>query len=96
MSEISKRDVQNLASQTTAAETQFLHNEIHPGLSFTKIALEAEDPSKIERNRTNARKAYDALLHFIPNAVLSPEETTQINSGLAELKADLQKLGEEV
>ena len=91
-----KRDAQNLALQTTAAETQFLRTELLAGLNFSKIALAAEDESKIERNRVNARKAYDALLRFIPDAVLSSEETKEINSQLSELKADLQRLGEDV
>lgn len=91
-----KHDVRTLARQTTAAGTQFLRTELHAGLSFSKIALGSEDESKIERNRGNARKAYDALLHFIPDAILSSEESKEINSQLAALKSDLQQLGEDV
>ena len=91
-----KRDVRDLARETTAAETHFLRAELHTGLSFSKIALKAEDESKIERNRANARKAYDTLLRFIPDATLSTEETKEINSQMAALKADLQHLGEDV
>ena len=91
-----KGDIRNLTLQTTAAETQFLRTELLAGLNFAKIALEAEDQKKVERNRVNARKAYDALLRFIPDAALSSEETKEINSQLSELKADLQRLGEDV
>jgi hypothetical protein len=65
--------------KTTAAETQFLRTELLAGLNFSKIALEGEDESKIEQNRANARKAYDALLRFIPDAAFfqkRPEKST--------------------
>jgi hypothetical protein len=74
-----KRDARNLVLKTTAAETQFLRTELLAGLNFSKIALEGEDESKIERNRANARKAYDALLRFIPDAAFfqkRPEKST--------------------
>lgn len=90
-----KRDVWKLR-ETSEAEMHFLHTELHAGLSFSKIALGAKDESRIERNRTNARKAYDALLRFIPGAILSAEETKEINSQMAGLKAALRQLGEDL
>lgn len=89
-------DVAKLSRDTTAAETQFVRTELHAGLTFSKIALHADDQSKIERNRANARKAYDALLRFLPDAILSSEEAKDISSQMARLRADLQQLGEDV
>ncbi|HKR85113.1 MAG TPA: hypothetical protein VJS37_13230, partial [Terriglobales bacterium] len=60
--------VRNLLVNTAVAETQFLRTELLAGLNFSKIARDSKDELKIERNRANARKAYDALLHFIPTA----------------------------
>ena len=91
-----KRNIRNLAVDTTAAETQFLRCELVAGLTFAKIALKAKHELKIERNRANARKAYDVLLHFIPTTILSRDEAKEINSRFAELKADLRGLGEDV
>lgn len=90
-----KRDVWNLR-ETSAARTHFLRTELHAGLSFSKIALESKDQSRIDRNRTNARKAYDTLLRFVPDAILSTEETKEINSQMAALKAALRQLGEDL
>ena len=64
--------------------------------NFSKIARDSKDELKIERNRANARKAYDALLHFIPAAALSLEEAKEVALGMAELKAALRRLGEDV
>lgn len=90
-----KRDVWNL-HRTKVAETQCLRTELHAGFSFSRIALQSKDESRIERNRANARKAYDALLRFIPEAIPSPEDTKEIDSQMAALKANLQQLSEDV
>jgi len=66
------------------------------GLTFSKIALETKDESKIVRNRANARKAYDAVLHFAPGTSLSAEEAQQIDASMALLKSALQQLGEDL
>jgi hypothetical protein len=50
----------------------------------------------VDRNRVNARKAYDALLHFIPKVPLTSEEAGEIKIKLAELKSELRLLGEDV
>lgn len=79
-----------------AAENQFLRAELRAGLTFSRIALRSKQESKVERNRVNARKAYEALLRFIPGTKLSEESAREINSEMAQLKADLRQLGEDV
>lgn len=74
----------------------FLNAEIHTGLTMAHIALRARRPDKKERNRTNARKAYDAILHYLPQSNLSSSEAKEIQSRLAELRSVLQRLGEKV
>lgn len=79
------------------AKVEFLFTELQAGLTFARIALNSKaNDAKIERNRKNARKAYDSLLHFQKRISLSPEEKTRLEEGKKELKAALQRLGEKV
>ena len=78
------------------AKAEFLRAELETGLTLAAIALDAADERKTNRNRTNARKAYDSLLRFIPRAQLTPKETDEIKSALEVLRSKLLELGEEV
>ena len=78
------------------AEVEFLRTEVRTGLTLSAIALRGGDKSRVDRNRVNARKAYDALLHFIPKVPLTKEEAGEINVKLAELKSELRLLGEDL
>ena len=80
----------------TSAEIDFLHSELRTGLTLTGIALDSRDQARADRNRANARKAYDAVLRFAPKVGLSPDETNEINAKLEQLRSQLQHLGEEV
>jgi len=79
-----------------SAGSQFLRSELLAGFTRAKIAQNATDQSKRERNLRESRKAYDAVLHFLPQTPLSHEEKEQFGSKLAELKFALRSLGEEV
>ena len=83
-------------SNPVGAGTDFLHAELLVGLTRAKIAERAATESKRERNRVEARKAYDSVLRFLSAAALSQEEKEQIDSTLTELKFALRSLGEEV
>ncbi len=85
-----------MAIDTNGAEKQFIRTELLAGLTFSKIALKANYVDKTDRNRVNARKAYDALVRFIPKCLLSAEEAREVESKMAQLKSELQQLGEEV
>ena len=63
---------------------------------MSRIALNAEDKEKRERNRINARKAYESILHYLPESTLSEREIEEIQTRLAELRSDLQSLGEKI
>lgn len=80
----------------TGAEVDFLRTELKTGLTLTKIALDANHRDKSQRNCANARKAYDAVLHFAPRVNLSPDEMNEIKAKLERLKTQLQLLGEEL
>lgn len=74
----------------------FLRAEIHIGLGLAKISLGANSSEKRERNRTNARKAYDAILRFRRDEELSSGDRAEIEAGLAKLRSALKSLGEKI
>ena len=81
-----------------AGETgvEFLRTELRTGLTMAKIAREAQSRNKIDRNRANARKAYDTALHFIAKTSLMEEEAEEIRGMITKLKLALRELGEEL
>lgn len=78
------------------AGTEFLRAELLAGITRANIAQTTPDEDKKERNRSEARKAYDAILRFLPQTFLSQEEKEQIDAKLTELKFALRSLGEEI
>ena len=83
--------------KTLSNEDDFLRVELRTGLMFSKMALEARHQEKRDRNCANARRAYDALLHFspkLPNGTFISSD--KMIKGLAQLKSELLRLGEEL
>lgn len=76
------------------AEVQFLYTELRVGFTAARIAQTATDVAKRNRNRKNAQDAYEAVLRFLPTQTLSSREVDELQSDLARLKAELQKLSE--
>jgi len=70
-------------------ELEFLRAEAQTGLTFSKIALQSRHQEKTDRNRANARKAYDCLLHFMPRVTPTTGEWDEIRASVAELKSNL-------
>lgn len=77
-------------------EIEFLRAEALTGLTFSKIALHSRQQQKTDRNRANARKAYDCLLRFMPREHPTLGAWEEIKARVAELKSNLQQLGEDV
>jgi hypothetical protein len=63
---------------------------------FSNIALQSNHRNKTDRNRRYARKAYDALLHYIPRVTLSADEAEEVESKISYLKSELRLLGEQI
>ena len=84
----------NFGVAHSVAEVHFVVAELQTGLTMAKIALHARDTSKQNRTRAYARKAYVAVLRFMPR--LDPEsiEAEQIPRRLAQLRSELHRLGE--
>ncbi|HEX5435414.1 MAG TPA: hypothetical protein VFY05_14340 [Candidatus Angelobacter sp.] len=73
---------------------QFVNTELDTGLTFARIALGSKTRAKIERNRVNARKAYNSALHFLAETSLNAEESRRVKEKFAALKSNLERLGE--
>ena len=88
----------NASRMPDAGETavEFLRTELRTGLTMARIALEAQSKNKVDRNRANARKAYDSALHFLAKATLTEEEAEEIRGMITRLKLALADLGEQV
>jgi len=76
------------------SDAHFLRAELITGITRCRIALQARQEEKRQRNRVNARKAYDAILQYKPKSSLTASETAEIDSRLSELRALLLNLGE--
>ena len=76
-------------------EDEFLRVELQTGLMFSKIAREARHQEKRDRNCAQAKRAYDALLRFLPKLPNGKfVGSDEMKRGLGQLKAELQQLGE--
>lgn len=78
------------------AGVEFLRTELRTGLTMARIAFEAQSRDKLDRNRVNARKAYDTALRFLAKTPLREEEAEEIRGMITRLKAALMQLGEEL
>ena len=76
------------------ANTNFLKVDIATALTFSGIALQADDPIKKNRNRRNARKGYDTIVRLVDKVHLSKDDAQVIREGLRRLKSELERLGE--
>lgn len=73
---------------------EFLRTELRVGLTAVKIAQTSKDEARRNRNWRNAQDAYESVLRFLPKLTLTSKEVDELQSGLATLKAELQKLSE--
>jgi len=89
MDEILKPDINR-------PEVDFLRAELLTARTLSNIALRSMSEEKRNRNQANARKAYDAILRFLPRSNLDVEQAAEIKSKLEELESDLRLLGEEI
>jgi hypothetical protein len=62
----------------TRGSLAFLHAETDTGLTFTSIAATARDQEKVERNLTNARRAYDSILRFIRQVEHTSDQKSRV------------------
>ena len=88
--------ISDLASELNQNGVEFLKTDVDTGLTFASIALDAgNDLAKKERNRANARKAYDTVVAWSRRLALAESDAHQLEDKLAKLKTALCNLGEE-
>ncbi len=75
---------------------EFLKNELQTGITFADLALTAKHDDRRERNKANARKAYDTALRFMGTLYPTPRITEDLTDLLERLRGQLKKLGETV
>jgi len=69
-----------------AVSFRFLQTEITAALTFARIARDADDVEKRQRNRRLAQEAYDTVVKFAPRVALSSDEFRDLNLGLDEVR----------
>lgn len=77
-----------------AVSFDFLKTELETGITFADLALSAKYADKLERNKANARKAYDTALKFIDK--LKPEDASDLDTLFKHLRSKLRELGESI
>lgn len=80
--------------QLNSTRVDFLKVDVETALTFTGLALGTEDQEKKQRNRANARKAYDTILRLSRNVLFTAAEEAYMKQRLEQLKTDLARLGE--
>lgn len=84
----------NSAARLNRASADFLKADVATALTFSGIALAADDAGKRDRNRRAARKAYDTVLRLKERVALSDGDVKIMARNLQRLKSELTKLGE--
>jgi hypothetical protein len=87
-------DLLESKSRLNKASTDFLKVDLETALTFTGLALNAEDTAKRDRNQRAARKAYDTIVHLIERVTLTENEANFFEENLSRLKRELIDLGE--
>ena len=72
--------------------SDFITTELRIGLTFSSLALQAENENKVSRNRAHAQKAYDTALRHLRNATLPESKAEEIQRLQVTLRANLDFL----
>lgn len=86
---------ENTLGRAEKAGFSFLVTDLDLAITMAHIASQSgQDPEKRNRNRDNARRAFDSVSRLTQKAVLDEGEREQVNEKLAKLKSALKQLGE--
>jgi hypothetical protein len=80
---------------TNRIGVDFPFTECDLAVTFLKVADNSAIPETVQRNRGNARKAYDTILRHLPKLVLSAAETQSIERKLSSIRTRLEAVGEQ-
>lgn len=87
-------NARNLTEHLNKAGADFLRLDVEIGLTFSGIALQAQDSEKRARNLRAARRAYDTVLRLTDRVTLTKDGAQSLARSLCRLKCDLVRLGE--
>jgi hypothetical protein len=77
-------------------KVDLIKTDLAVAITFAKVATESTDEETKHRNRSNAQKAYDSVLHFLSAAILTPTDEKEITTKLALLKSASRSGGRDV
>jgi predicted anti-sigma-YlaC factor YlaD len=80
--------------QMNRASTEFLRLDLETALTFVKIARQTHDHLQKKRNCRAARRAYETVAKLAKKADFNTENGRAMRLGLAQLRAELEELGE--
>ncbi len=83
-----------LKSDLNDRKVDLIKADLNAASTFASIARESDDEDKRLRNRKNARRGYDTILHFLSTAKLTQRDADEINGGVARLRRALLELGD--
>jgi hypothetical protein len=81
------------AAEVRATSIRFMNTEAETGLNLARLAADSRDAKKKDRNRRNARKAYDTAVKHL-DAAPRGEDLEAVHQKLVELRELLKSLGE--
>ena len=83
----------NLIHQSNRIGIEFLLADLATGLTFTEVAAVTSSVEGRARNWDKAREVYRTVMRLLQRVSPSPEEQSQLQSRLEELKRRLEKAG---
>src|SRR5215467_1274695 len=87
-----EKQLTRAGKQLNATNADFLKIDVETALTFSGLALETDNEEKKQRNRKNARKAYDTILHLWGRVILTPSEEAYLHKMMSRLKSELEAL----
>jgi hypothetical protein len=87
-------DPLKIYEQTRKTHSEFLRIDLDVAITLADRARTALQPEVRERNRRNARRAYDTVVAFMTHTTITQPELDEINSRLQRLRVELKELGE--
>ena len=83
-----------IRKETNRNGADFLRIDSQVGLTFSGLALAANDEEERRRRTGVARRAHDTIMRLRRNVELTDTETTELDRNLLRLKSELQTLSE--
>ena len=80
--------------QLNSTNANFLRIDVETALTFSGLALRTDNQEKLKRNRKNARRAYDTILHLWHHVTFTPSQEGYMHEMMGRLRNELELLGE--